>query len=74
MTRTPTSQAMSNRRTQRLSRDVDRDRLAQMREQASGSAGTVWQRLVYLSAVLLAWLVRETRIRVPQAADGCGRG
>ncbi len=27
----------------------------------------MWQRLVYLSAVLLAWLVRETRIRVPQA-------
>src|SRR5260370_31364964 len=43
------------------------DRLAELRGQALRIAKAVWQRLVYLSAVLLAWLVRETRSRVPQA-------
>src|SRR3984957_11085814 len=43
------------------------DRLAELRGQALRIAKAGWQRLVYLSAVLLAWLVRETRIRVPQA-------
>ena len=32
-----------------------------------GSARYLWHRLVDLTAVQLAWLVRETRIRVPQA-------
>src|SRR5271166_6406218 len=43
------------------------DRLAELREQAVRVGKYVWQRLVYLSAVLVAWLVRETRIRMPQA-------
>src|ERR1700684_117034 len=43
------------------------DRLAELRDQAVRVGKYVWQRLVYLSAVLAAWLVRETRIRVPQA-------
>src|SRR6202030_2500639 len=42
------------------------DRLAELRDQAVRIAKVGWQRLVYLSAVLLAWLVRELRIRVPQ--------
>src|SRR5271168_2120863 len=46
---------------------VGDDRLAELREQAVRVGKYVWQRLAYLSAVLLAWLVRETRIRVPQA-------
>lgn len=46
--------------------DPHHDRLAQIRDHAVRVARTVWQRLVYLSAVLLAWLVRESRIRVPQ--------
>jgi len=44
------------------------DRLAELRDQAVRVGKYVWQRLVYLSAVVVAWLVRETRIRVPQAA------
>jgi apolipoprotein N-acyltransferase len=44
------------------------DRLAQVREQAARIGTYLWHRLVYLTAVLVAWLVRETRIRVPQAA------
>jgi apolipoprotein N-acyltransferase len=43
------------------------DRLAEIRGQALRIVRAGWQRLVYLSAVLLAWLVRETRIRGPQA-------
>src|ERR1700722_9966774 len=43
------------------------DRLAELRVHALRIARIGWQRLVCLSAVLLAWLVRETRIRVPQA-------
>src|SRR5271168_1208643 len=46
---------------------VGDDRLAELREQAVRVGKYVWQRLAYLSAVLVAWLVRETRIRVPQA-------
>ncbi|MDT5410704.1 MAG: apolipoprotein N-acyltransferase, partial [Mycobacterium sp.] len=46
---------------------VGNDRLAELRDQAIRVGKYLWQRLVYLSAVLLAWLVRETRIRVPQA-------
>src|SRR6201995_4074183 len=46
---------------------VGNDRLAELRDQAVRVGKYVWQRLVYLSAVLMAWLVRETRIRVPQA-------
>ena len=46
---------------------VGNDRLAELRDQAVRVGKYVWQRLVYLSAVLVAWLVRETRIRVPQA-------
>src|ERR1700743_2676417 len=46
---------------------VGNDRLAELRGQAVRVGKYVWQRLVYLSAVLMAWLVRETRIRVPQA-------
>src|SRR5271170_83935 len=42
------------------------ERLAELRGQALRLARAGWQRLVYLSAVLLAWLVRELRIRVPQ--------
>jgi apolipoprotein N-acyltransferase len=47
---------------------VGTDRLAQVREQAVRIGRCLWHRLVYLTAVLVAWLVRETRIRVPQAA------
>src|SRR3984957_4031861 len=47
--------------------DLGNDRLAELRDQAVRVGKYVWQRVVYLSAVLLAWLVRETRIRVPQA-------
>jgi apolipoprotein N-acyltransferase len=47
---------------------VGADRLTQVREQAARIGTYLWQRLVYLTAVLVAWLVRETRIRVPQAA------
>jgi apolipoprotein N-acyltransferase len=43
------------------------DRPAEIRGQALRIVRAGWQRLVHLSAVLLAWLVRETRIRVPQA-------
>src|SRR6202161_4013806 len=43
------------------------DWLAECRDQAVRVGKYLWQRLVYLSAVLAAWLVRETRIRVPQA-------
>ncbi|HEY2084801.1 MAG TPA: apolipoprotein N-acyltransferase [Mycobacterium sp.] len=43
------------------------DPLAEIRRQALRIVRAGWQRLVYLSAVLLAWLVRETRIRGPQA-------
>src|SRR5271155_4264904 len=46
---------------------VGSDRLAELRDQALRVGKYLWQRLVYLSAVLVAWLVRETRIRVPQA-------
>src|SRR5271156_6095529 len=46
---------------------VGNERLAELRDQAVRVGKYVWQRLVYLSAVLVAWLVRETRIRVPQA-------
>ena len=44
------------------------DRFGELREQAVRAGAYLWQRLVHLSAALLAWLVRETRIRVPQAA------
>ncbi|HXO58133.1 MAG TPA: apolipoprotein N-acyltransferase, partial [Mycobacterium sp.] len=46
---------------------VGDDRLAELRDQAVRVGKYVWQRLAYLTAVLVAWLVRETRIRVPQA-------
>jgi apolipoprotein N-acyltransferase len=42
-------------------------RLAELRDQAVRVGKYLGQRLVYLTAVLVAWLVRETRIRVPQA-------
>ena len=29
----------------------------------------MWHRLVYLTAILVAWLVRETRVRVPQSGS-----
>jgi apolipoprotein N-acyltransferase len=47
---------------------VGADRLAQVREQAARIGKYLWHRLVYLTSVLVAWLVRETQIRVPQAA------
>ncbi len=45
------------------------DRLAEIRGKTLRIVRAGWQRLVYLSAVLLAWLVRETRIRAPQAGS-----
>jgi apolipoprotein N-acyltransferase len=44
------------------------DRLAQLRGHAVRIGTYLWHRLVQLTAILVAWLVRETRIRVPQAA------
>jgi apolipoprotein N-acyltransferase len=46
---------------------VGDDRLTQLREQALRVGSYLWRRLAYLTAILAAWLVRETRIRVPQA-------
>ena len=43
------------------------DRPAQLQERAVAIGKYLWRRLVYLTAVLVAWLVRETRIRVPRA-------
>ena len=60
--------AISNRRTTMLSADPHRPTGGATRPGRPGRQ-VVWQRLVYLSAVLLAWLVRETRIRVPQAGS-----
>jgi apolipoprotein N-acyltransferase len=44
------------------------DRLEQVREHAARIGTYLWHRLVYLTAIVVAWLIRETRIRVPQAA------
>jgi apolipoprotein N-acyltransferase len=46
---------------------ADDHRLTQLRGQAVRIGSYLWHRLVYLTAVLVAWLVRETRRRVPQA-------
>jgi apolipoprotein N-acyltransferase len=43
------------------------DRVSELREQAVRVARYLWHHLVRLSAALLAWVARETRIRVPQA-------
>ncbi len=44
------------------------DRLAQVRDRSARIATCLWHRLMLLTAVLVDWLVREARIRVPQAA------
>jgi apolipoprotein N-acyltransferase len=43
------------------------DRLARIRSRALHIGAHLWQRLVQLAAVVLAWSVRELRIRLPQA-------
>jgi apolipoprotein N-acyltransferase len=47
-------------------RDDDDDRLAKLRSRALQVATYLWQRLVQLAAVVLAWLARELRRRLPQ--------
>ncbi|MGA7130827.1 MAG: apolipoprotein N-acyltransferase [Mycobacterium sp.] len=42
------------------------DRLAKLRSHAIGVGTYLWQRLVHLAAVLLVWLSRELRARLPQ--------
>ncbi len=59
---------MPSRRTSRPNRlSGGDDRPAQLQEQAVAIGKYLWRRLVYLTAILVAWLVRETRIRVPRA-------
>src|ERR1700744_2040095 len=53
---------------------IGNDRLAELRDHAFRIGKYLWQRLVHLTAVLAAWLVRETRIRVPQARRWLGPG
>jgi apolipoprotein N-acyltransferase len=48
---------------------VGSDRPEQLREHAVRIGEYLWHRLVYLSAILVAWLVRETRVLVPQAGS-----
>src|SRR5277367_4010683 len=48
-------------------RDDHDDRLARIRSRALHIGAYLWQRLVQLAAVVLAWSVRELRIRLPQA-------
>ena len=43
------------------------DRPAQLRDRAAAIGRYLWRRLVYLTAILLAWLIRETRVGVPRA-------
>ncbi|HZC91920.1 MAG TPA: apolipoprotein N-acyltransferase [Mycobacterium sp.] len=48
-------------------RDDHGDRLAMLGSRALQVAAYLWQHLVQLSAVVLAWSARELRIRLPQA-------
>ncbi|MDT5021463.1 MAG: apolipoprotein N-acyltransferase [Mycobacterium sp.] len=48
---------------------VGRTRPAQLREHAVRIGEHLWHRLAYLSAILVAWLIRETRVLVPQAGS-----
>ena len=48
-------------------RDDHGDRLAMLRSRALQVAAYLWQHLVQLFAVVLAWSARELRIRLPQA-------
>ncbi len=53
---------------------VGPDRLAQVREQAARIGRYLWQRLVYLTAVLWpGWSAKRGSGR-PRQPDGCGRG